>query len=505
MSNLANKLTEMHDNTDAIDNNNGQVSAPHADLNLPDRPKAKWLSARGLGALLSLADYVVLCLGMAISLELLTGNALATPLNLSIPYILFPVILVWLGQQFSAYDISPNRSFFDMIGRIGWATSFALGIVLSIALFSNMGGPFSYFAVTTALCGALVVTLHIHVLSFDRSMRSEAKRRECVVIIGATSEAQEMIERNAIENNFTIAAIFDDRLSRAPKQIGEIPVIGTVDDLMTWDELPKIDKIVISVTSTAQSRVSYLIEKMRPLPQQVLLLLDLKGFAPEFVNLADINGAPAAYISGAPENRRRAVVKRAFDIFVSASLLVGFMPLFLIVGALIKLDSKGPILFRQRRHGFNNEVINVYKFRSMRPDKLAEDGIITQVSIGDSRVTNIGKFIRKTSIDELPQLVNVLKGEMSLVGPRPHAVGMTTEEMKVHEIVALYAHRHRVKPGLTGWAQINGSRGPVHVKHEVTERVDYDLEYIKRSSFWFDLYIMVMTIPCLLGDSIRPR
>jgi lipopolysaccharide/colanic/teichoic acid biosynthesis glycosyltransferase len=123
-------------------------------------------------------------------------------------------------------------------------------------------------------------------------------------------------------------------------------------------------------------------------------------------------------------------------------------------------------------------------------------------------VTQVGRFIRKTSIDELPQLWNVLKGEMSLVGPRPHAVHMTTDEdqsTEVHRLVSDYAHRHRVKPGLTGWAQINGSRGPVRTKAEMEERIRLDIEYVNRSSFWFDLYIMVMTAPCLLGDSRRDR
>lgn len=136
----------------------------------------------------------------------------------------------------------------------------------------------------------------------------------------------------------------------------------------------------------------------------------------------------------------------------------------------------------------------------MRDDKAAAHKMSAQTTKDDPRVTRIGRIIRKTSIDELPQLINVLRGEMSLVGPRPHAVGMTTEETEVHTIVGDYAHRHRVKPGITGWAQINGSRGPVHAKDEVRQRVELDMEYVNRASFWFDLYIMIMTAPCLLGD-----
>jgi lipopolysaccharide/colanic/teichoic acid biosynthesis glycosyltransferase len=142
----------------------------------------------------------------------------------------------------------------------------------------------------------------------------------------------------------------------------------------------------------------------------------------------------------------------------------------------------------------------------MKPDKEAEEGRkIVQTKANDSRVTRIGGFLRKTSLDELPQLFNILNGDMSLVGPRPHAIGMTAEETEVHNIVSEYAHRHRMKPGLTGWAQINGSRGPVHKKAEIKERLRLDMEYFERASFWFDIYVILMTAPCLLGDSDTQR
>ena len=186
-------------------------------------------------------------------------------------------------------------------------------------------------------------------------------------------------------------------------------------------------------------------------------------------------------------------------------LLIAFSPILLALSIAIKLESKGPVIFRQKRHGFNNQIISVWKFRSMRDDPQAEERISQQTVADDPRITRIGKLIRRTSIDELPQLWNVLKGEMSIVGPRPHAVGMTSEEQAVQGIVGDYAHRHRVKPGITGWAQINGSRGPVHTKELVRERVRLDMEYVNRSSFWFDVYIMLMTLPRLFGDATKVR
>jgi lipopolysaccharide/colanic/teichoic acid biosynthesis glycosyltransferase len=171
----------------------------------------------------------------------------------------------------------------------------------------------------------------------------------------------------------------------------------------------------------------------------------------------------------------------------------------LLLAVAVRLDSPGPALFRQRRHGFNNEEIVVWKFRSMRTEA-ADPHARRQVSADDDRVTRLGRLIRRTSLDELPQILNVLKGEMSLVGPRPHAVGMTTGDVESARLVAEYAHRHRMKPGMTGWAAIQGSRGPVDTPELVRRRVALDVEYIERQSFWLDIYIMAMTLPCLLGD-----
>jgi lipopolysaccharide/colanic/teichoic acid biosynthesis glycosyltransferase len=159
---------------------------------------------------------------------------------------------------------------------------------------------------------------------------------------------------------------------------------------------------------------------------------------------------------------------------------------------------------RQRRHGFNQETIVVWKFRSMR-HAAADATACRQVAADVDRVTRVGRFIRATSLDELPQIFNVLSGEMSLVGPRPHAIGMKTGETESALLVAEYAHRHRIKPGITGWAAVKGSRGPVHTEAEVRRRVELDIDYIQRQSFWLDLWILLITVPVLLGDRTAVR
>jgi lipopolysaccharide/colanic/teichoic acid biosynthesis glycosyltransferase len=175
-----------------------------------------------------------------------------------------------------------------------------------------------------------------------------------------------------------------------------------------------------------------------------------------------------------------------------------------IIAAAVRLDSPGPIFFRQRRHGFNNEQFSVWKFRSMRVEA-ADATASRQVQANDDRVTRVGRFIRRTSLDELPQLFNVMTGEMSLVGPRPHAVGMKSAGQDAAAMVDRYAHRHRLKPGLTGWAAINGSRGPVDDAASLRRRIKLDMEYVDRQSFWFDLWIMLCTVPLVLGDRSAQR
>ena len=191
-------------------------------------------------------------------------------------------------------------------------------------------------------------------------------------------------------------------------------------------------------------------------------------------------------------------MKWLFDKIVGGLALVALLPLMALVALAIKLDSKGPVLFRQKRYGFNNDMIEVFKFRSMYTDK-SDATAATLVTKGDARVTRVGRFIRKTSLDELPQLFNVVfKGNLSLVGPRPHAVNAKAETRLYDEAVDGYFARHRVKPGMTGWAQINGWRGETDTQEKIQKRVEHDLHYIENWSVLFDLYIVLKTPLALL-------
>ncbi len=436
----------------------------------------------------------------------LTGHSLLySPVNLVLPFAVMPFAVRWGLKASQAYALSYARPVTEHMIRaaIGAGYGLAALCLVTALLYGEehtrwvMGAAYLSFCVS--------VGIHAHFIVLFKVLTRNGALSENVVLVGATPNAQRLLLRNDETRELNVVGVFDDRLSRAPKTMAGVPVLGRLDDLMNWDRLPEIDRIVVTVTSDARHRVRELIDRLRVLPQRVVLLLDLEGFDPETESLAEIARSPAAYVSGAPDDNRRATVKRVADIVFASLMLVAFSPILLITAIAVKLESPGPVLFRQRRQGFNNQVIRVWKFRSMRDNPQAEERMSQQTVSDDERVTRVGRIIRATSLDELPQLINVLRGEMSIVGPRPHAIGMTAENDEVQGIVGDYAHRHRVKPGITGWAQVNGSRGPVHTREEVRERIRLDMEYVNRASFWFDVFIMVITAPCLLGDFKRQR
>jgi len=469
------------------------------------RPRNRTINRPVMREAMKLADIAIAAIVSFLFLNVGGYSLLQSSVAAILPFICIPVVMSWGLRRADAYNLSFARPVSQMLLRSSVGSGAALaGLVFLVSLLYPARHT-SIVLGAACLAFTFAVVVHAHAIVLFKVLTRNGVLSENVVLVGATPNARRLLQRNSESRELNIVGVFDDRLSRAPLAMGGVPVVGRLDDLMNWDRLPDIDRIIVTVTSDARVRVRQLVDRLRVLPQRVVLLLDLEGFDPETESLARIARSPAAYMSGAPDNLRRVVIKRTADLLFGSLLLVLFSPILIATAIAVKLDSPGPVFFRQKRHGFNNQIIRVWKFRSMRHDPGAENRMGQQTVHRDPRVTRVGKFIRMTSIDELPQLLNVLTGEMSLVGPRPHAVGMTTEDAEVQGLVSDYAHRHRVKPGITGWAQINGSRGPVHSREEVRERVRLDMEYVNRASFWFDLFIMLATAPCLLGDWRRQR
>jgi Undecaprenyl-phosphate glucose phosphotransferase len=355
-----------------------------------------------------------------------------------------------------------------------------------------------------ALCGVGLVILHAAWWSLVARWRSRGLLTPNVVVVGATSHAADLISNAINRQDMNILGVFDDRAERSPLAMEGVPVLGTTDSMLRHRIMPYVDLIVVTIDQSAAARVREITERLAVLPNTVTLLFDDATASRRAAAIDQIADAPLAPLHPATDAARQAFAKRVQDLVISAVALLLFAPLMALIALAISLDSDGPVFFRQRRQGFNNEEISVWKFRTMRHEA-ADPHAVRQVTADDDRVTRIGGFLRKTSLDELPQLFNVVIGEMSLVGPRPHAIGMKTGDVESAELVAEYAHRHRIKPGMTGWAAINGSRGPLHEPAEVRQRVAFDVDYIEHQSVWLDLKIMAKTVPSMLGDRAAVR
>jgi putative colanic acid biosynthesis UDP-glucose lipid carrier transferase len=261
---------------------------------------------------------------------------------------------------------------------------------------------------------------------------------------------------------------------------------GTIADMIAMGQRNEIDEVVISLSDAPWQHVAHLVEQLSVLPVDVWLCP--AKFEIPILSASRLGALTLLHVQPKPIRDWGFVVKQLFDYTAAAVFILLFAPLMLCLALGIKLDSPGPVIFRQRRHGFNHRIIEIYKFRTMT---VAEDGDrVEQARKDDLRVTRLGKFLRRTSLDELPQLFNVLRGEMSLVGPRPHALA---HNQHYRERLDRYASRHCVKPGMTGWAQINGLRGPTEDPEKMHLRVIMDLYYIENWSLWLDLKILAAT------------
>ncbi len=301
------------------------------------------------------------------------------------------------------------------------------------------------------------------------------------------------------KSDLQVLGIFDDRGGeRSPSVVAGFPKLGTVDDLLAFSRCTRLDLIIFTLPISAEQRILQMLRKLWVLPIDIRLAAHMSKLHFRPHSYSYIGSVPFIDIFDKPIAGWNVVIKYVFDKVVGGLCLILLAPMMAIVALAVKLDSKGPVLFHQKRYGFNNEIVEVYKFRSMRTDMLDFDAS-KLVTKDDPRVTRVGRFIRKASIDELPQLFNVVfKGNLSLVGPRPHAMQAKAAERQYDEVVDGYFARHRVIPGITGWAQIHGWRGETDTPEKIQGRVECDLYYIENWSILLDIYILLATPVALL-------
>lgn len=413
---------------------------------------------------------------------------------------LVAVILLELTDN---YQIPRLRQPIGSLGSIILVWGGTLAMTTVAGFFLRVSADFSrvWLASWFAAGLALILLLRFVISRLVRRWGRNGAMERRAVIVGGGKGAESLIRsiEQQPHNDIRICGIFDDRDDRrSPPLVAGYPKLGNISELIEFARIARIDMLIVSLPLTAENRVLSLLKKLWVLPVDIRLSAHSNQlrFRPRAYSF--IGSVPMLDIFDKPINDWDSVAKRAFDIVFSLIGIVAFSPIMLATAIAIKLDSKGPVLFKQKRHGFNNEVVDVYKFRSMFVDQ-CDPTARNAVTKGDPRVTRVGRIIRKTSIDELPQFFNALIGNLSLVGPRPHAVTAQSHHRLYHEVVDGYFARHRVKPGVTGWAQINGWRGEVDHDDKIRMRTEFDLYYIENWSLWFDLKILLLTPVRLLN------
>jgi Undecaprenyl-phosphate glucose phosphotransferase len=407
--------------------------------------------------------------------------------------------LLKYGDLCGVYVLMRPFLYFDKIALV----VFTAFLLLLATLFSlKVSDTFSRVWMYTFAVSSFVSVFAIRLL-----IRAVLKRvsdlgivTRNVVVVGGGEQATALLARFREARPYftTVLGLFTtDAAKRQRGAVEGYPILGDVDALGAKVRRRRVDDVILAVPWSDHHEIMHLMERLREIPVTIHLACDLVGFrldlarTPLFgdANTSRFPGVPVVEVSRRPLSDWDVVVKAVEDRVLAAVLLLLCSPIMLLVALAIKLTSPGPVLFRQERLGFNNRRFQIYKFRSMRNEPV-RNGHTQQATRDDPRITPIGKFIRRTSLDELPQLLNVLNGTMSLVGPRPHAIDHN--ELYSNQIRGYFA-RHRVKPGLTGWAQVNGFRGETRLLSLMEKRVQYDLYYVENWSLGFDIQIILKT------------
>jgi Undecaprenyl-phosphate glucose phosphotransferase len=406
-------------------------------------------------------------------------------------------------QTADIYQVQAFRGHEKQYMRLASAWSVVFLIVIGASFFAKAGEMFSRVWLGSFYVSGLAVLIASRRLLFllVRKWTREGRLTRRTVIVGGGVPGEHVIEELRLQKDsgVKIIGLFDDRGDeRSSMDCAGERKLGVVDDLVEFGRRTRVDLVIFSLPISAEDRILQMLKKLWVLPVDIRLAAHTNKLQFRPRSYSYIGNVPVLDVFDRPIADWDVVMKWLFDKLIGGIMLVFALPVMALISIAVKLDSPGPVLFKQKRYGFNNDMIEVYKFRSLRADA-ADLTASKQVTKDDPRVTRVGRIIRKTSLDELPQLFNVVfKGNLSLVGPRPHAVNAKAETKLYDEAVDGYFARHRVKPGITGWAQINGWRGETDTHEKIQQRVEHDLYYIENWSLLLDFHIFVKTPFALL-------
>ena len=400
------------------------------------------------------------------------------------PLLLAPVLIGLILQRNGLYETAvlqrPKLAALDIMKWMG----FAFILLIIVGFFSGIASHYSRVWFVSWAGGSIGLSMIMRAI-FGRILHAVTSSKipiNRVAILGDQNSALQVW--NAIddnENGIEVVGAYSEDCQLGSK-------FGSLEELIELGQNTHLDRIIIAVESVDSQKITRLLDRLSILPTEVLLQPTFLGEISSLCDITPVNGSKLIRIQKKPISEWGLLAKSMADKIMAITGLAVLSPILIAAAIAIKLDSPGPVFFRQKRHGYNQKEINVWKFRSMTVMENGRD--FKQVQKGDARITRIGSFLRKSSIDELPQLFNVLRGEMSIVGPRPHPVALNEDFAGK---LARYSNRHKVKPGITGWAQVNGYRGPTDRPELMRKRVEFDLDYIENWSLWFDFKIILAT------------
>ena len=423
-------------------------------------------------------------------------------------YSYFPLILgvgialPLLAHALGLYTIQSLMRPGERMARLAtvWTLVFA---AIAIAVFISKSGE-SYSRVWLAswyLGGfASLMVCRASASAVLRRWNSNGQLSRHAVLVGGGEPAAKLVAALEASSKADVAVvgIFDDRDDlRSPAIVNNLPKLGNVSELIDFVRRARIDVLLVTLPLAAEERLLQILKRLWVLPVDIRLSAYSQKLHYRPRAYSYIGNIPFLDVFDRPLGEWGQFLKNIEDRVIAALAIVALSPVMLLVALAIRFDSKGPVLFKQKRYGFNNELIEVFKFRSMYHE-MRDASASKLVTRDDPRVTRIGRFLRKSSLDELPQFFNVLRGDLSLVGPRPHATRAKAADQLYNDVVDGYFARHRVKPGITGWAQINGWRGETDTTEKLQRRVEHDLYYIENWSLAFDFYILLKTPIALL-------
>ncbi len=407
---------------------------------------------------------------------------------LSLTILLFEV----LAQSMGLYGGWRLKPLWAEMGRLSvvWITTLAALLLLAFALKVSAVYSRLLLGLWGGITPALMLAWRIGRNRHEHLRHQRGENQRSLAFVGGGATARRMAEH--LESNrwsgCKVLGVYDDRSPSRLAQ-GGLPVLGSTEALLRDARAGRVDEIYITLPMHAQRRIVELVNELSDTTVSVFVVPDGFIFDMMQANWSEIAGYPIISIYDTPFYGVDGSFKRLEDIVLSSVILLLISPLLLLIALGIKISSRGPALFRQRRYGLNGNIVEIWKFRTMT---VSEDGDhVVQATRGDARVTRFGAFLRRHSLDELPQFVNVLQGRMSIVGPRPHAV---VHNEQYRRLIHGYMVRHKVRPGITGWAQVNGWRGETDTVEKMRKRVEFDLYYVRNWSFLLDLRIIALTI-----------